>query len=143
MAFAVTAYRVYGKEIDEAVTKTFEQTYQIDFTAAVGDVALDIGNTAGTFWTAAGGSAAGAVALAALKTIIPVTQSRICWSLPQLQDLRSQEATAATLAATQYKLTTVTPVPSIAEFAGEGITSGTFSVTLLLKPEVLPVSVNS
>ena len=125
------------------LSKTFEQTYQIDFTALAADVVLDISNPTGTFWTAAGGSAVGAVALASLKTILPVVQSRICWCLPQLQDLRSQVATAATLATTQYKLTTVTPIPSIAEFAGEGITSGTFSVTLLLKPEVLPVSITA
>lgn len=69
MTFAVTAVKAYGIEAEEAVTKRYKQVYILSITAANTDVTLDLGTYAGTFWTAAGGSTPGALALLALKDI--------------------------------------------------------------------------
>jgi hypothetical protein len=69
MTFALTAFVADGQEMDEAVTKRFRQRAIFTITAANTDVALDIGNYTGTFWTAVGGSTVGAKALLAIKDI--------------------------------------------------------------------------
>ncbi|UOF77076.1 hypothetical protein [Caudoviricetes sp.] len=50
MAFSLNSYDFYGMYIDEPVTKRAVQVCELDITATAADVALDIGNTAGTFW---------------------------------------------------------------------------------------------
>lgn len=53
MAFALTGYKSYSRAAYEPVTAQFEQTVELTITRAATDTALDLGNPAGTFWTAA------------------------------------------------------------------------------------------
>ncbi len=69
MTFALTAFVADGLEMDEAVTKRFRQRAMFTITAANTNIAVDIGNYTGTFWTAVGGSVVGAIALKAIKDI--------------------------------------------------------------------------
>ncbi len=69
MTFALTKAEVYGIEAEEAVNIRYQQKYILTITAANTDVALDLGNYTGTFWTAVGGTAPGISALKALKDI--------------------------------------------------------------------------
>lgn len=79
MTMAITGCKAYGIEVDEATTKRFKQFLEIDITGANTDVDYDLGDAVagslGTFWTAAGGSTEGAVALAAIRDI--QTRARI------------------------------------------------------------------
>ena len=63
MAFAITGFKTYSLASFEAVTAQFEQVAEFTITRAATDVALSLGDTAGTFWTDAGGSTLGAQAL--------------------------------------------------------------------------------
>lgn len=69
MTFAVTAVKAYAVESSEPLQSRFIQRLELDITATNTDTAWDFGNYTGTFWTAAGGSVAGAAALTALKDI--------------------------------------------------------------------------
>ena len=69
MAFVVTKIECFGQEMDEPLTKRFRQIAVLSYTAANTDVALDVGNYTGTFWTAAGGTDTGATALKCFKSI--------------------------------------------------------------------------
>ena len=60
MAFAVTSYNVYATETAKAVSPEVTQYIKFTVTAANTDVAYDLATVGGTFWTAAGGSTAGA-----------------------------------------------------------------------------------
>lgn len=71
MAFAVTAYKAYGLPIEQPVDEKFIQVYELTYTRAAADVDADIGDSAGTFWTAAGGTTLGAAAKAAILSILP------------------------------------------------------------------------
>lgn len=69
MTFAVTAVKAYAVESSEPLQARFIQRLELDVTAANTDTAWDFGTYAGTFWTAAGGSTVGAIALKAFKDI--------------------------------------------------------------------------
>lgn len=70
MAFALQSVRAYGIESEEAVNKRYKQVVALGITGLNTDIALDIGNFSGTFWTAVGSSAdAAKAAQAALKSI--------------------------------------------------------------------------
>ena len=69
MAFALTKVRAYGVESEEAVNKRYKQVLILSYTGLNSNVAVDIGNYTGTFWTAVGGTEPGTTALAAVKDI--------------------------------------------------------------------------
>lgn len=69
MALVVTKFTAYGIEAEEPLQKRFQQHVLLEYTAAATDATIDIGNYTGTFWTAAGGTTTGAIALKALKDI--------------------------------------------------------------------------
>jgi ATP-dependent Lon protease len=71
MAFAVTAYKAYGMPVVEPLDEKFIQCFEMTYTRGAADVDADIGDSAGTFWTAAGGTTLGAAAKAALLSILP------------------------------------------------------------------------
>ncbi len=69
MTFALTKVTAYGTEASEPLQKRFVQTLILEGTAAATNVAYDIGNYTGTFWTAVGSTAPGISALKAVKDI--------------------------------------------------------------------------
>jgi hypothetical protein len=137
MAFAITALKAFGIEASEPVTSRFKQIVQISWTAAVGDVALDIGNLSGTFWTAAANST--------LQSIWARIQAKAdvitAFNAPTITDAKARVASGATLASGQYKAVTTPAGLAITSFAGEGV-SGTLTLELLLKPQNTPEEYN-
>lgn len=69
MTFALTKVTAYGTEASEPLQKRFVQTLILEGTAAATNVAYDIGNYTGTFWTAVGSTAPGTYGLKAVKDI--------------------------------------------------------------------------
>ncbi len=69
MTFALTKVTAYGTEASEPSQKRFVQTLILEGTAAATNVAYDIGNYTGTFWTAVGSTSPGTTALKAVKDI--------------------------------------------------------------------------
>ena len=53
MAIQVVGYHIFGLETSKAVSPLAQQTLLINVNAASSDVTWDLGNAAGTFWTAA------------------------------------------------------------------------------------------
>ncbi len=69
MTFALTKVTAYGTEASEPLQKRFVQTLILEGTAAATNVAYDVGNYTGTFWTAVGSTEPGTTALHAVKDI--------------------------------------------------------------------------
>lgn len=69
MAFALTKAVFHGEYRGEAVQEKARQYAILTITAANTDTDLDLGDNAGTFWTAVGGSTPGTEALKAMKDI--------------------------------------------------------------------------
>ena len=116
MAFAVTSFEAYPINLDSAIVRRADQEFTMTITGTTADVALDIGNPVGTFWTAAGSSTIGAQALAALQAIQLIDDHRISDCLMGVTDLKTKVATGDVLASTQFKYTGTDPVPSYALF---------------------------
>lgn len=105
MAFAVTAFRAYGIYIDEPITSKCEQIFEVTYTRAAGDTAADIFDTAGTFWTDAGGTTLGGEAKAAVASILPrVDKLAAC----ELTGDAAYMLRASAAGASAYTLTAVT-----------------------------------
>lgn len=51
MSRAVTAVEAFGREIDEPITKRFQQVLHLSVTGLATDTAYDFSNAAGAFWT--------------------------------------------------------------------------------------------
>jgi hypothetical protein len=142
MAFALSSIKVVGTEVSEPVTKRFVQVVQFNITALAADVLLDIGaSTAGalgTFWTAAGGTEVGADALEIWRRIQVKGDSILSVSVPQIQDTKAKIASGGTVATGQFKSVTTLPGFAITQFAGEGATTVTLTMQILLKAGALP-----
>lgn len=63
MTFAITKFNPYKVTVSSAQYKQGLQAVEFTITRGTSDTALDLGNTSGTFWTAAGASGLGALAL--------------------------------------------------------------------------------
>lgn len=137
MAFVVTAVKCFGTEASEPVTSRFRQILQLTFTAAAADVALDLSNDTGTFWT----SAANQTALNTYKRCMTKADTILAVSLPAVTDAKVRVGSAATLASGQYKQVSTPAGFSITSFAGEGV-SGTITFDVLLKAQSLPEEFN-
>lgn len=133
MAFALTSFRAFGIEASEPVTSRFKQIVQITYTAAVGDVALDLGNTTGTFWTAV----ANAAALNFWTRIQAKADTLVTFVAPTITDAKARIASGGTVGAGQYKAVLTPAGFAVTSFAGEGV-SGTLSMEFILKPQTLP-----
>lgn len=64
MTFAITKANFYKATVSSAQYKQGLQAVELTITRGTSDTALDLGNIAGTFWTAAGASGLGALAKA-------------------------------------------------------------------------------
>lgn len=139
MAAAVTKVRAYGVEAEEAVNKRYIQRLILTITGLAADVDMDIGDylngSLGTFWTAAGGSATGAVALKALQDI-----GRRADFMSILGDV-SGYARGAAAAAGVYAVTMANKAPNIAFNTAQAPTSLQLVIEWVLKDAEEPVEV--
>lgn len=73
MTLVIAGVNAYGIESEEPINKRYQQKLHLKLTGANTDATLDFGHfvagSLGTFWTAAGASAPGVVALAAFRDI--------------------------------------------------------------------------
>lgn len=137
MAFALTSFKAFGIEASQPVTSRFKQIVQITFTAGTGDVSLDLGNTAGTFWTAV----ANAAALNFWTRIQAKSDVIVSTILPAITDGKERIGSADTVATGEYKAVLTPSGFAITSFAGEGV-GGTLTLEILLKPQTLPEEYN-
>jgi hypothetical protein len=135
MAAAVTKVRAYGIESEEPVNKRYIQRLVLTITQLAADVTMDIGAYAGTFWTAAGGSATGATALQALKDI--VTRADACSLVGDI----SGYARAATAAAGAFSVAMENKTPKVTFNTASAPTTLTFTIEWVLKDAEEPVEV--
>ena len=137
MAFALTSFKAYGVEASQPVTSRFKQVVQITYTAAVGDVSLDLGNAAGTFWTAV----ANAPALNFWTRVQAKADTLVAFVAPTITDAKERIASGGTLATGQYKAVLTPAGFAVTSYTGEGV-SGTLTMEFLLKPQTLPEEYN-
>lgn len=134
MAFALTSFQARSLDIQSTSKKRGVQQIVMGITGTTADVALDISNSAGTFWTAAQANATfGTLATKALAILVAL-QSQVT----ALKDIKSEKLIArvrvATLsAAGQYTVTITSHLPSIAFNAADGETA----ISLLLEFEMV------
>lgn len=143
MAFALTAYSARSNEIGSVSYKKGIQQIILTITGSAADVALDLGNAAGTFWTAALADATyGSLAAKALESLQRISAQAIaCVSVESAQILdRVQVATLTTTG--QFKLTTGTIAPDISFNAGDGETAYYIILNYELVNRVFPEILN-
>lgn len=135
MAVTISSYKAYGIYIDEPITTRAWQVLNLVVAQAATDVAMDIANPVGTFWTSAAGTNANGVAAQAVLTQLEAkAESRICWSAPEFQDPKTKVAVAPA-GATEYQITTTSVVPSFAFFAANAPTALNFNLVVCLAPQ--------
>lgn len=137
MAFALTKFEAYGKEIDEAITKRFKQYAVMDITGLAADVDLDIGDNAGTFWTAVGATEPGTTALKALKDI----QTKAKAFLSVVGTGVNEKVRGTATAAGVYTLAVQNLRPNIAYDAADAPTAYSLVLAWELKDGESPVKV--
>lgn len=135
MAFGLTSIKAYGVPTYEYSGNKFVQYLEMDITGTTADVALDIGATGGTFWTAV----ADADANEAVQQIFKKVAKHVSLSVPQLL-AKVPVASGATLATTQYKVTSPQNTSfAITIYTGEGLTAYSLAMSWVLKEGELPV----
>lgn len=136
MAFVVQSVSAIAWTADEAITSKFFQNVEIVGTATGADVALDIGNPTGTFWTSVNNVAM----LNCFKDCLNRAASTISMLCPQIEDAKAKVGSGATLATGQYKQVTV-PGSTLGYtlFAAEGVSTFRISIVFNGKPDMLPV----
>lgn len=137
MAFALTRFRAYGIEVGEPVIKHFIQRVEMAITALAADVALDLGNNTGTFWTAVGGTEPGITGLQAMKDI----QLKAAAFLEVNGTGVNEYLRGAAVAAGVYTLTVVNVRPSIQYNAANGPTAYNIVLEWELKDDQEPIEV--
>lgn len=135
MAFGLTSIKAYGAPTYEFSGNKFLQFLEMEITGTSADVALDIGATGGTFWTAV----ADADANAAVMEIFKKVEKHVSLSVPELL-AKVPVASGATLATTQYKVTSPQSTSfAITIYTGEGLTAYNLAMCWTLKEGDLPV----
>ena len=122
MAFALTASYAYPQLISAPIgARRGNQVIELYISAAATDVDLDIGDLAGTFWTAVSASQMGASVLAQLTVLYPQFSAvgTIAISSPQLLD-RVQVAAVSTTGQYSVAINGTTLMPEIAVNAADG-----------------------
>ena len=141
MAFALTGYKAWGIETSKAVSPECIQYLEVTITAANTDVAVDVGTTGGTFWTAVGATAIPAAA----KKYMYDFCSKADYSLPTLGTHNGLWSRAAAAASTTYIETagTVTNSRDITFNSGTAPTAATIVWAWKMKAGSATVTVNS
>ena len=134
MAFALTAFEALPVVVQGAQPRRAIQRVVFHATGTAADVALDIGNYTGTFWTAAGATDLGATALAEIQKIIAQVDYRVDLYAPEI-DAQVRDAAAA---AGKYSLSFENHLPKYLLNAGAGLTSYHVTVDFHLLPNILP-----
>ena len=139
MAFGISEYKAYGIYTDEPITKRAIQTFECTITALAADVDLDIGDVAGTFWTAAAGTALGAKALVAFTDILTKVDKLSFWNSLEIEAGKTIVPTGG-VGAGKCAVTanTAKTCPELLFAAGEGITSIKLVFQWTLKSEQRP-----
>ena len=134
MAFSLTSMKAYGLDINEPVRKRQCQVVEFKIAATAADVDLDIGDTAGTFWSAADDTAAGLAAKKAFADILSNAENLV--SLTSYDLLKNfTPAGAAAIGAGLVKFNGTQLAPEILFNAGEGLTAYTITIVYSLKDE--------
>jgi hypothetical protein len=136
MAFALTGFKAHGIDVAGPSRKRGIQRLCFTITATAADVALDLGNFTGTFWSAADNTALGANVLQTVQRIVAQAQDFLSVKSPQLAD-RIQIATVA--GAGEYSLALQNKLPNIAVNAADGETAWYVVVELELNDGITPV----
>lgn len=122
MAFACTNFSAYGFLVDDPVTKRMTQVFEGTFTGTTADVALDLGDVAGTFWTDVDGNALGLRAKTAFTEILTKTHRLLSQKCVEIEVGFVQAAADAT-GKVVLSQTSGKDVINYAVHAGEGLTS--------------------
>lgn len=136
MAFGLTKFVAHGTEVEECVNKRYVQRVVLQITSTTSDVDLDVGDAAGTFWTAVGTTHAG---LKALKDITTKAVGGQCIRA-DIDKLLARVKAAATSGAA-YTIAQDTYGPTWAFAASNGLdTSAVILIEWILKDGEEPVS---
>lgn len=142
MAFALTKVEAFGYYRDEVVTKRVAvQVLDLYITAANTDVALDLSNNTGTFFTAVGGTAPGAACLQAIKDI--AVRANFLKALQSEALLTRQAVGGLSVITGTYGVAVSGKRPDISFFSTNAPTAYTLRVEWELKDGEQPVVVKS
>lgn len=136
MAFTLQSVTAIGVECSQALTSSFIQYLKLVGTAASADVAFDLGNPTGTFWTSVNN-----VAMKnAFFDCLTRSANIISCNVPAIENVKSRVGSAATVATGQYqKVVAAGSTLSLTLFAGEGVTTYTIMIVSEGKPNTLPL----
>ena len=134
MAFALTDYRAYGLDISEPIQKRAVQIFECTITGTTADIALDLGDVAGTAWSAIDDNALGLAAKVALTEILTKVDRLAQWSCPEIENALPVIAGGSATTG-KYGITnnTAKTMPKLALYTGEGLTSYKFFFSWTLK----------
>lgn len=136
MAFGLKRMKTYGIKAYQFDTDTLWQGVELDITGTSSDVALDIGDSGGTFWTDVSESEPQGI----FQDVLDRIDGLISLSVPELYTLLLAES-GATLASGEYKITDPTTTDfSIDINATEGLTSYRVRLVYNLKADFNPVN---
>ncbi len=144
MAFALTSFVADGVRFSGPGPYRATEQYVFTVTAAATDVALDMGNTTGTFWSAATADATyGAMAAQVLETVTSwETNYQAVKNLytPEVQDMTQVLSLSATGTYT-LALDSTTKLPNYTFHTAGGKTAYTVFVEYLLISNRLPTNI--
>ena len=141
MAFALTKFQAYGQDVSEPVQKRTLQLFECTITATAADVALDLGDVAGTAWSAIDNTAVGLAAKVAFTDILQRVQCLMLASCSEIDNVYLPawgDATPASGYVGRVNNTAKT-APSWVFAAGEGALSYNIVFEWTLKPELRAV----
>ena len=138
MTFALTRFEAYGVQIDQPLSKRYIQRVEMRITGANTDIAVDLGNLAGTFWTAVGSTEPGTTALAAIKAIALKAASLVHVGG---SEVTNKCRVAGTASAGQYNMTVTNDRPNITYVTTDAPTSQKLVLEWELKDGEAPVKV--
>lgn len=135
MTFALTKFRAYSHAAYQPLNDIYEQVLEFQITAGTGDVAYDIFNTTGTFYTAVSGSTAGAAAIKTVAETLANGEAFVSLYSAELEQAKTQiPVVGVVLATTQYKKWgTVSASAGYLLYTGEGVTSAKIIAKVRLK----------
>jgi len=136
MAFGLSTIKAYGVPSYEFSGDKFIQVLELEITGTTADVALDIGDTSGTFW----GDVSDTTAAGVVDSIFKKVEKHIALSCPELL-AKTQVASGATVQTGEYKVAAPQSTSfAITLFANEGLTAYNLALQWSLKDGELPVA---
>ena len=136
MAFAITRCVVTGEFNTDTVKNRGFQRAELYCTAAATDVAYDLSNSGGTFWTATKSTAPGANSLAAIANIVAIGGKLI----KVTGDFSQSYLRASATGTGAYTQSVTGNIPDIAFNASNGPTSIVIVLEWALPVSVMPIT---